>query len=53
MDPKTLEYYDRQAAEVAAKFRAMDQTAWRQLFREAFPVGNASARVPPSKGPPV
>ena len=39
MDHKTLEYYDLQAVEAAAKYRAVGQTAWRQLFQEAFLAG--------------
>ncbi len=39
MDVRTLEYYDRQAAETAAKYRAVDQSAWRRHFQEAFPAG--------------
>lgn len=39
MDSATLNYYDRNAAEVAARYRALDQSAWRQQFRETFPAG--------------
>jgi len=43
MDREKLNYYDRQAAEVAAKYRVVDQSAWRQQFREAFPAGGQLA----------
>jgi SAM-dependent methyltransferase len=39
MDRQTLEFYDRTAAETAAKYRAVDQSAWRKLYAEVFPVG--------------
>ena len=39
MDPTTLDYYDRCAAEAAAKYRAVDQSAWRQQIQEAFSKG--------------
>jgi SAM-dependent methyltransferase len=39
MDQRTLQFYDRQAAETAAKYRAMEPTVWRQRFQEAFSTG--------------
>ncbi len=39
MDPTTLDYYDRCAAAAAAKYRAVDQSAWRQQILEAFSKG--------------
>lgn len=39
MDRQTLEFYDRTAAETAANYRAVDQSAWRRQFQEAFPAG--------------
>lgn len=39
MDAATVNYYERHAAEVSAKYRGVDQSAWRRRFQEAFPVG--------------
>ena len=39
MDQSTLNYYDGCAAETAAKYRAVDPSAWQQQFQEAFPAG--------------
>ena len=39
MDQQTLEYYDLSAAELAAKYRAIDQNACREQFQEMFPAG--------------
>jgi SAM-dependent methyltransferase len=39
MDRQTLEFYDRTAAETAAKYRAVDQSAWRRQFQDAFSPG--------------
>lgn len=39
MDSPTLNYYDQNAAEIAAKYRSAGQTTWRQQFQEAFPAG--------------
>ena len=36
MDQRTLQFYDQQAAETAAKYRTVNQSTWRQQFREAF-----------------
>ena len=40
MDRATLEYYNRNAAEAAAKYRSIDLNRWRQQFQEAFPAGS-------------
>lgn len=39
MDQATLQFYDGKAAELAAKYRDVDQVAWRKQFQEAFPAG--------------
>ena len=39
MDRQTLDFYDRAAAETAAKHRAANQNAWRRQFQEAFQAG--------------
>ena len=39
MDQPTLNFYDRHAAETAAKYRAVDSSAWCRQFQEAFPAG--------------
>jgi SAM-dependent methyltransferase len=51
MDRQTIAYYDRCAAEAAAKFRGISRAEWREVFREAFPargrvvdVGTGSGR---------
>lgn len=38
MDRQTLEFYERNAAETAAKYRAVDQSGWRKVYAEVFPV---------------
>ncbi len=40
MDQPTLNFYDRHAVETATRYRAVDQTAWRQQLQEAFPPGS-------------
>ena len=39
MDSKTLQYYDGNAAEVAAKYDAIEQNEWRRLFQDSFKAG--------------
>ncbi|MEI8291408.1 MAG: methyltransferase domain-containing protein [Verrucomicrobiota bacterium] len=39
MDERTKQFYERDAAATAAKYRAVDQSAWRQQVQEAFPAG--------------
>lgn len=39
MDSQTLDFYDRAAAETAAKYRAVEQSRLRQQFEQAFPAG--------------
>ena len=39
MDRQTLEFYERTAAETAAKYRAVDLGEWRRKFQESFPTG--------------
>jgi SAM-dependent methyltransferase len=39
MDRQTIEFYDRTAAETAARYRALDTSAWRRLYGEVFPAG--------------
>ena len=40
MDSQTLNYYDRDAAEMAAKYRAVDLGHWRRRFQEVFMAGS-------------
>jgi 2-polyprenyl-3-methyl-5-hydroxy-6-metoxy-1,4-benzoquinol methylase len=39
MDDSTLNYYDKHAGEAAAKYRAVDQTVWRQQFQASIQTG--------------
>lgn len=40
MDSQTLNYYDRDAAEMAAKYRAVDSSHWRRRFQKVFMAGS-------------
>ncbi len=40
MDLKTLNYYDRDAVEIAAKYRAVDSGHWCRRFQEVFMAGS-------------
>lgn len=39
MDRRTVDFYDKEASERAARYRAVDSSAWKQQFREAFSPG--------------
>jgi len=50
MDQRTLEFYERTAAETAAKYRAVDQAPWRRRFEEVFPAGGCALDVGSGSG---
>ena len=39
MDPQTLEYYNRNAAATAKRYRSVNPGIWEQQFRDSFPAG--------------
>ena len=39
MDERTTQFYEREAVETAAKYRAVDQSAWQRQIQDAFPAG--------------
>ena len=39
MDERTKQFYEREAVETAAKYRAVDQSAWRRQIQDAFQSG--------------
>lgn len=39
MDQRTIDFYDRHAAETAVRHRSLDTTPWRARFLDAFPRG--------------
>ena len=40
MDQRTIDFYDRHAAETAVRHRLLDTTPWRARFLNAFPRGS-------------
>ncbi len=50
MDQPTLDYYNQNAGDVAAGYRAANTALWRQRFPEAFPAGARIAGVGAASG---
>lgn len=50
MDRQTIAYYDRSAAEAAAKFRGIKRPEWQEQFREAFAAGGRVVDVGTGSG---